>query len=199
MNKKGFTLVELIVVMLVLGMILTVVYRFFFNQERFLRRQREWSELNIASRKASAYISKELRNIGFCDKTGSTVGIAQAFGIVNGTGNSILYSHDVYGPQLGVVDLPEDIHSIRVSADTLYIDNDFALDNVVSLSFTYVDTTGDTVTNVTEVDTFGVWQLPVGDQPIEHIGYNLVLVSPYSQYTDTVIYNGLASLRNKRP
>jgi prepilin-type N-terminal cleavage/methylation domain-containing protein len=198
MKRKGFSLVELMVALVVLGMILTVVYRFFFSQEKFLRRQRQWSELNMVSRKASTYISKELRNIGFCDRLGSG-GIGQAFGIINGAANSIQYSHDVYGPQLGVVDNPGDNHSIRVSNDTLYIDDDFALDNVVSLAFTYIDTTGDTVYNVAEVDVNGNWVLPSGQHPVEHIEYDLRLASPLSQYRDTVDYRGLATLRNKRP
>jgi prepilin-type N-terminal cleavage/methylation domain-containing protein len=197
MKKKGFTLVEMIVALLVLGVILTVVYRFFFSQEKFLRQQRQWSELNMVSRKASTYISKELRNIGFCDRIGSG-GVAQAFGIINGTANSIQYSHDIYGLQLGVVDT-SDIHSIRVSHDTLYIDDDFALDNVVSLTFTYIDTARDTVTNVAEVDVNGEWVLLAGQHPVEYIEYNLRLASSLSQFRDTVDYRGLATLRNKRP
>jgi prepilin-type N-terminal cleavage/methylation domain-containing protein len=199
MSRKGFTLVELVVAIVVLGVILTVVYRFFFNQEKFLRRQRQWSELNIVSRKASTYISKEIRNIGYCDKTGGSGGAINAFGIINGTANSIEYSHDIWGPQLGVVDHPEDTHSIKVRGDTLYIDNDFALDNVISLEFTYVDTTGDTVPNISEVNADGDWELPVGSYPVEHIDYLLRLSSPRSQYTDTISYQGRATLRNKRP
>lgn len=198
MNKRGFTLVELIVAIVILGIILTGVYRFFFNQEKFLRKQRQWSELNVASRKASTYISKELRNIGYCDRTGAG-GLVHAFGIINGTVNSISYSHDIYGDTLGMVDHPKDTHSIIVSGDTLYIDNDFALDNIVSLEFTYVDTTDDTVTNVSEVNADGGWVLPAGSYPVEHISYLLKLSSPLSQYRDTIIYQGLATLRNKRP
>ena len=198
MNKKGFSLIELMVAIVILGIILAGVYRFFFNQEKFLRSQRKWSELNMVSRKASNYISKELRNIGFCDRVGSA-GVAQAFGIINGTADSISYSHDIYGTQLGVVDTLADIHSIRVSNDTLYIDNYFALDNVVSLDFTYIDTTGDTVTNISEVNRYGGWVLPAGSYPVEHISYLLKLSSPLSQYKDTISYYGLATLRNKRP
>lgn len=196
MNKKGFTLIELVVSVLVLGMILTMMYRIFFYQEKSLRRQRQWSEINTIQRKASTYISKELRNIGYCDRI-SSGGVVQAFGIINGMANRIEYSHDIYGPTLGVVDLPDDRHSIGVGGDTLYIDDDFALDNVISLEFTYIDTTGDTVTNVSEVDVNGDWVLPAGSHPVQHVEYSLVTVSP--SFSDTVNYRGLASLRNKRP
>jgi prepilin-type N-terminal cleavage/methylation domain-containing protein len=196
MSKKGFTLVELIVSILVLGIILTMVYRIFFYQEQSLRRQRQWSEINTAQRKASAYISKELRNIGYCDKT-NLMGATKAFGIINGQDNSIEYSNDIDGAIMGTVD-PEDIHSIRFSGDTLYIDDFFALDNVVSLNFIYTDTTGSVVSPVNEVNTDGDWIL-IGSEPIEHIEYNLRIALPSSKFSDTVEYTGLATLRNKRP
>ena len=196
MSKKGFTLVELIVSILVLGIILTMVYRIFFYQEQSLRRQRQWSEINTVQRKASAYISKELRNIGYCDKT-NLMGATKAFGIINGQDNSIEYSNDIDGAIMGTVD-PEDIHSIRLSGDTLYIDDFFALDNVVSLSFIYTDTTGSVVSPVNEVNTDGDWIL-IGSEPIEHIEYNLRIALPSSKFSDTVEYTGLATLRNKRP
>jgi prepilin-type N-terminal cleavage/methylation domain-containing protein len=197
MNKKGFTLVELIVSILVLGIILTMVYRVFFYQEQSLRRQRHWSEMNTVQRKASTYISKELRNIGYCDKT-NLMGVTKAFGIIDGQDHSIEYSNDIDGAVMGTVD-HEDIHSIGLSGDTLYIDNFFALDNVVSLDFTYVDTTGDTVTSISEVDTLGNWILVAGNEPIAHIKYNLKIALPSLKFSDTVEYSGLATLRNKRP
>jgi prepilin-type N-terminal cleavage/methylation domain-containing protein len=196
MDKKGFTLVELIVSILILGMILTMVYRVFFYQEFSLRRQREWSEMNTIQRKASTYISKELRNIGYTDKT-NLMGATKAFGILSGGVDNIRYTHDIDGANLGIVD-PEDTHSIKLSGDTLYIDGFFALDNVVSLSFTYVDTTGDTIINIQEVDEDGNWILS-GSEPIDFIEYNLRLTFPSARLTDTVDYKGLASLRNKRP
>jgi len=193
MNKKGFTLVELMVSILILGIILTMVYRVFFYQEKSLRRQRQWSEVNTIQRKASTYIAKELRNIGYCDKTNLS-GATKAFGIISGESDSIRYSNDIDGAQLGTVD-PEDIHSIRVSGDSLLIDGDFALDNVVSLNFIYTDTTGNIDSSVVEVDDDGNWTLGIGEEPIEHIEYNLRIASA----TDTIEYSGMATLRNKRP
>jgi prepilin-type N-terminal cleavage/methylation domain-containing protein len=195
MNKKGFTLVELVCVILVLGLILTMVLQNFFFQEKALRRQREWSELNIKGRKASTYIAKQLRLIGYSRKI---FGGSDAFGIVRGTQTGIIYSHDVDGPQAGVVDRPEDIHSITLNGDELHIDGNFAIDRVASLEFTYIDTTGNTVASIVEVDTLGVWQLTVG-HPIENIKYTLRVYNPSATNPDTSDYYGLVSLRNKRP
>lgn len=194
MKKKGFSLVELVVVIVVLGIIMVVIYEFFFQQEKSLRRQRMWSELNMKGRKASTYIAREFRSVGY---TASIFGTGDAFGIIRGNLNGIIYSHDVNGPQAGILD-PEDIHSITISGDTLYIDGDFALDRIASLQFTYRDTTGNPVgPPIIEADTLGNWVL-VGN-PVENIEYEMRLASPFPRMPDTVDYNGSVSLRNKRP
>ena len=193
MNKKGFSLIELMVAIVVLGMILVVVYGFFFSQEKTLRRQRQWSELNIKGRKASTYIAKELRSIGY---SASDFGGGDAFGIINGTATGISYSHDIYGAVPGQVDNPADIHSITLVVDTLKIDGDRAIDRVASLEFVYTDTTGTEVVPIVEVNALGVWQFVA---PIETIKYTLRLYSTSPLYPDTVEYSGLVSLRNERP
>jgi prepilin-type N-terminal cleavage/methylation domain-containing protein len=195
-NRKGFTLIELIAVILVLGLVLVMVYQNFFFQEKALRRQREWSEINIKGRKASTYIARELRSVGY---SSSLLGGGHSFGIINGTSNGIVYSHDIDGPLGGLVDLPEDIHSMMVSGDTFYIDGDFACDGAVSLDFIYIDTTGATVATVNEVDSNGNWVLPGGSFPIERVGYTLGLYSTRAGYKDTIEYSGVVSFRNKRP
>ncbi len=198
MNNKGVTLIELMVVLVIMGIVFGMVYQNFFYQEKFLRRQRQWAELNIKARKASTYITKELRMIGYSNSS-----MGDAFGIADGNANSITYTHDVDGLTPGVVD-KEDIHSIEIRADTLYIDGDFALDDVDSLHFTYTDTTETEVSPpVCEVDTLGQWILPTGNYPIAYIGYTLALRNPYHSSGDTmktvISYKGLAALRNERP
>ena len=195
-NKKGFTLIELTAVILVLGLVLVMVYQNFFFQEKALRRQREWSEINIKGRKTSTYIARELRCVGY---SSSLLGGGHSFGIINGTSNGIVYSHDIDGPSGGFVDLPEDIHSMMVSGDTFYIDGDFACDCIISLNFVFTDTTGATVATVSEVDSAGNWVLVGGAHPIERVGYTLELYSRRAGYKDTIDYNGVISFRNKRP
>lgn len=195
MNKKGFTLVELMVAMLVLSVVLIAVYRVFFVQEKTLRRQRQWSALNMKGRKASTYIAKEIRLIGYCQ---ATFGASQSFGIVDGTANGLVYSHDVYGAQPGLVDNPDDIHSITLAGNDLLIDGDFACENVASLVFVYHDVTGAiAAVPVQEVTVLGNW-IFAGNQ-IESIEYTLELFSPSPAYPDHVFYNGIVSLRNRRP
>lgn len=193
MNRKGFTLIELMVAIVVLGMILVVIYSFFFYQEKTLRRQRQWSELNIKGRKASTYIAREFRSIGY---SASNFGGGDAFGIINGTATGISYSHDIYGATAGIVDA-EDIHSITLVGNELWIDGDFACDNVASLGFIYIDTTDTEVVPIVEVNAAGDWQSPAA--PIEKIEYTLRLYSTSPLYPDTVEYSGLAYIRNERP
>jgi prepilin-type N-terminal cleavage/methylation domain-containing protein len=192
MKEKGFSLIELIVAVVVLGMILVVVYSVFFYQEKTLRRQRQWSELNMKGRKASTYIAKEIRLIGCSRKI---FGGSHSFGIVSGAADSIVYLHDVDGMWPGEVDAG-DIHSIYMSGDTLYIDGDFACNNVTSLEFIYTDVTGATAAlPVSEVNALGEWIL-VGNQ-IRDIEYTLELQNPSPIFPDVVVYSGVVSLRNR--
>ncbi|MEO0292708.1 MAG: prepilin-type N-terminal cleavage/methylation domain-containing protein [candidate division WOR-3 bacterium] len=198
MKNKGFTLIEIVVVVVVLGIVVGMIYENFFYNEKALRRQRSWSEMNTKARKASTYISKEIRMIGYSGKDPGRP--SQSFGIISGEPNRLVYSHDIDGPELGVVD-SVDIHSIELRHDTLYIDGNFAMDNVISLRFTYVDEAGNEVNNfpIREVDPSGNWIFPPGASLVDHIEYHLQILNPFVSVRDTIHYRGLASLRNSRP
>lgn len=194
MKNKGFSLIELLMVITIMGVIFTMFYQTFFYQQKSMRRQRQISELNMKARKASHYIVNELRQIGF---SGRGLSPLHTFGIVSGNVNSIQYTHDLDGSTVGVVDA-EDIHMISVSGDTLLIDGDWALVFVNSLGFTYIDVTGSVVApSVNEVTTGGSWILPGMSHPISRIDFTLRLVHPYSE--DTVTYNNTVAIRNLRP
>lgn len=194
MKNKGFSLIELLMVITIMGVIFTMFYQTFFYQQKSMRRQRQISELNMKARKASHYIVNELRQIGF---SGRGLSPLHTFGIVSGNVNSIQYTHDLDGSTAGVVDA-EDIHMISVSGDTLLIDGDWALVFVDSLGFTYIDVTGSVVApSVNEVTTGGSWILPGMSHPISRIDFTLRLVHPYSE--DTVTYNNTVAIRNLRP
>lgn len=194
MKNKGFSLIELLMVITIMGVIFTMFYQTFFYQEKSMRRQRQISELNMKARKASHYMVNELRQIGF---SGRGLSPLHTFGIVSGNVNSIQYTHDLDGSTVGVVDA-EDIHTISINGDTLLIDGDWALTFVDSLGFTYIDIRGSKVsTPVSEVNTGGSWILPGMSHPISRIEFTIRLVYPYSR--DTVTYRNTVAIRNLRP
>jgi len=193
-KKKGFTLIELLVVIAIMGIVFAMVYQNFFYQEKGMRRQRQISEVNMKARKATNYMVNEFRQIGF---SGRGLSPSDHFGTINGTVNSIVYTHDLKGSLTGVVEAA-DIHSVTTNGDTLFIDGDRALLFVDSLGFTYFDVQGNKIAPpVIEVNSIGDWLLPGGSYPIGRIELTLRLVYPYSK--DTVTYSESAALRNLRP
>jgi prepilin-type N-terminal cleavage/methylation domain-containing protein len=203
MKKKGFTLIELMVVLVFMGIISVFIYQQFILQQTGLRGQQEYSRVNIKARRSSEYIVNELRHIGFCKRPLSP---DHKFGIILGSNNSIWYTHDAFGDTKGIVD-PEDIHSLTKSQDTLYIDGDWAANFLDSLGFTYIDVNGDTVDpteSVAEVDSNGFWVMedPVtpgndpGRYPINLIDYTIRFIYPDS--SKTVTYHETVQIRNVR-
>ena len=194
MKNKGFSLIELIMVITIMGMVFMMVYQNFFYQDKSMRKQRHLSEIGMKARKASHYIVNELRQIGF---SGRGLSPLHTFGIVSGDVNSLQYTHDLDGSTMGVVD-PQDIHTISVKGDTLLIDGDWALKFVDSLGFTYIDIQGNIVsTPVSEVNTSGSWVLPSTSYPINRIEFTLRLVHPYGN--EIITYNNTVAIRNLRP
>jgi len=204
MKKKGFTLIELMVVLVFMGIISAFIYQLFILQQRGLRNQQEFSRVNIKARRASEYIVNELRHVGFCQRPLSP---DDNFGIVLGSSDSISYTHDVFGDTEGVVDNPEDIHSITKRGDTLFIDGDRAANFLDSLGFTYIDVNGDIIPvgdDVSEVDEDGIWVMPYpttlgndpGSYPINIIDYAVRFVYPDGE--KKVTYRETVQIRNIR-
>jgi prepilin-type N-terminal cleavage/methylation domain-containing protein len=206
MKKKGVTLIELTVVMVFMGIITASIYQQFILQQGGLRNQQEFSRANIKARRASEYIVSELRHLGFCKRPLSP---DHNFGIILGSASSILYTHDVFGDMEGIVDNPEDIHSIEKIGTVLYIDGDRASDFLDSLGFTYIDVNGDTIPagdDVSEVDENGNWVMPdpdagkggddPGHYPINLIDYTVRFVYPGG--SKKVTYHETVQIRNVR-
>jgi len=193
MDKKGFTLVEIIVSITVLGIVFVFIYQNFLFQQKGLRNQREWSEVNMMARKASNYIVDEIRHIGFSRRALSPI---DKFGIINGNASSIEYTYDELDEKgtPGVLD-PFNKHSLELRNDTLFIDGDWALVHVASLEFIYIDGFGQVITlPVQEVSEAGDW---LGNNPVNRIQFVLKVFSPYRG--DTVEYSSTVGIRNTRP
>jgi prepilin-type N-terminal cleavage/methylation domain-containing protein len=206
MKKKGVTLIELMVVLIFMGIISAAIYQQFILQQRGFRNQQEFSRANIKARRASEYVVNELRHVGFCRRPLSP---DDNFGIVTGTTSSISYTHDVFGNTEGVVDNPEDIHSIEKIGTSLFIDGDRASDLLDSLGFTYIDVNGDIIPAtdvVSEVDEEGNWVMPdpdagkegndPGHYPVNLIDYTVRFV--YPDGSKKVTYHETVQIRNVR-
>ncbi|MBN2719932.1 MAG: prepilin-type N-terminal cleavage/methylation domain-containing protein, partial [Proteobacteria bacterium] len=64
-RMKGFTLVELMITLVILGLILGVVYRMFSSQEHFFRTQEQVSATQENLRATVEYMNQELSWLGY--------------------------------------------------------------------------------------------------------------------------------------
>lgn len=83
MNRRGFTFVELLISMVLLGVVSLAVYQLLTNNQRLYRQQAERSDLNATLRGATSILPMELREINAADTMESD--------ILNMTPNSITY------------------------------------------------------------------------------------------------------------
>lgn len=63
--QRGFTLVELMVTLLIMGLIMSVVYKVFSSQDRFFRNQQQISAMQENLRATVEYINQELSWLGY--------------------------------------------------------------------------------------------------------------------------------------
>lgn len=110
-NNKGFTLVELIVVIAITGLIVTMVFTLVGSGRNHFRNINENFNHQSEARIAMAYITTILRQN---DSTNSNITINQTeMNIVTGTGNiRIFYDGTVLREQRSTEPLPRDIARI---------------------------------------------------------------------------------------
>ena len=194
MNRKGFSLTELLIVIVLMGIITVMVSGTFLYQQKMMNKEQTISDLNIKARKVNGYIVNEIRKIGLnrLPLTSSTM-----FGIVSGAQDSLEYTYDSDNGTPGIVDAISDVHKIGLRGDTLYIDNIPALTGVTSINFKYYDSRGllipGTQLPVMEVDLNGNSVLAVGSFPVNRIEFTVTISSPDSIKSQ---YKNTCSIRN---
>ncbi len=195
MKRKGFSLTELMITLVIMSIVTIMVAGTFIYQEKMMHREETISDLNIKARKVSSYITNEIRKIGLSrlPLTSSTM-----FGIVSGSEDSLEYTYDSDNGTPGMVDAATDVHIIKVANDTLFIDNFPALTGVGSITFQYFDTKGDSILSsqlpVKEVDLNGNYVLAAGRLPVNRIKFTVNVHSPDKK--EHVIYTNVCSIRN---
>ena len=90
-SEKGFTLVELMITMVIMGVVMAGVYLAFYSQQKSYIVQEQVSEMQQNLRGAMYLMTKEIKMAG-CNPTGS----ADA-GIVTAAADSIHFTMDLWG------------------------------------------------------------------------------------------------------
>lgn len=73
MNRRGFTLIELIVALVLMGIVGGAIYQLLINNQRIYRQQTERVDLNSNLRAAVAILPTELRELNSNDPLGSDI------------------------------------------------------------------------------------------------------------------------------
>ena len=140
-NKKGFTVIELLVAMTISGVVMAGVYSAYYSQQKTQVVQEQVADMQQNLRAAMFYMEREIRMAG-CDLTGD----ADA-GIVTADATSIRFTEDIRGDALGsdpdgdVTDPNEDITYALVGTD-LQRNGVIMAQNIDAIDFAYLDGEG---------------------------------------------------------
>jgi type IV pilus assembly protein PilW len=151
LNKKGITLIELLVAMIISAAVIAGIYRVFVAQTRAYTVQEQVVEVQQGTRSAMEILLRDLRMAGFdSDDAGSKINIANP--IVPGD-NSITVSYEydystqhiiAYSLDAGTKRLIRQLTTMKDDGSSVASPQDVLLENVEALDFTYgVDTNGD--------------------------------------------------------
>jgi type IV pilus assembly protein PilW len=153
--QHGFTLIEILVTMVIVGIVMTAIYSVYASQQKSYLTQEKVTAMHQNLRSAMYYMEREIRMAG-CDPTGDS-----GAGIVTANANLIRFTEDVRGkddtdpPDGDTGDAAEDITYSLADADG---DGDMDLvrdtqagepvaeriiaENIASVNFTYLDVDG---------------------------------------------------------
>jgi type IV pilus assembly protein PilW len=140
MSNQGFTLLELVVAMAIVGIIMAGVYATYFSQQKSYLVQDQVAAMQQNLRAGMFYMEREIRMAGL-DPTGTTDS-----GVITATANSVNFTMDFDGD--GGIGADEDItYSLKDSNgdgtnDHLDRNNQIVAENIDALDFVYLDETG---------------------------------------------------------
>lgn len=107
MNRRGFTFIELLVAMVLLGVVALAVYQLLTNNQRLYRQQAERSDLNETLRGATSMLPMELREVNAADTMGSDITSMTANAITYKAMRTLYFAcnNPVDGGSTGSIDL----------------------------------------------------------------------------------------------
>jgi prepilin-type N-terminal cleavage/methylation domain-containing protein len=160
-NKKGITLIELLVALVIAAITLAGVYRVFISQTKTYAIQDQVVEVQQSVRSAMDIISRDLRMTGFDDDNPASVaaGVTIPTAITTLASNSIAVNYEYYNRTLNQYESHRVTYAINASSQLTRTINVTAavppvpnprtealLDNVSALVFTYgIDANSDKI------------------------------------------------------
>lgn len=141
-NEKGYTLVELLVTIAVMGVVMAGVYSAFHSQQRSYITQEQLAEMQQNLRSAMYFMEREIRMAG-CNPTGRA-----SAGIVTADANSINFTMDIRGkdsddPPDGDTNDPNEDITYTLTDEGIRRNDQLLAQNVDALDFVYLDAFGD--------------------------------------------------------
>jgi type IV pilus assembly protein PilW len=93
-DRRGFTLIELMVALALLGVVVAGIYTTFGSQEEAYILQDQMAEMNQNARSAINIISKDIRNSGL-DPTWALTDVGAGAGLLTATADTIVMTQDL--------------------------------------------------------------------------------------------------------
>ncbi len=149
-KRGGFTLVELMIALLIMGILLTAIYRVFLSQESMFRAQEQAAEMQENVRATSEFLHQELSWLGYeiPDLAIRYAGISQVIYKANlpntgGTDSFVRYTFDATNERI--------MRAVETTLAAAQNDNNLKVlaNDVDSLTFAYFDGFGAQLTNIT--------------------------------------------------
>lgn len=151
-SEKGFTLVEVMVTIVIMGVVMAGIYSAFYSQQRSYMVQEQVAEMQQNLRGAMYFMEKEIRMAG-CNPTGRA-----AAGIVTAGANTINFTMDFRGkdsddPPDGDTSDPNENITYALTANGIERNGQLLAQNVDALDFVYLDQDGNVTANLPQIRT----------------------------------------------
>jgi type IV pilus assembly protein PilW len=185
-REQGFTIVELLVVILMMAVVMAGIYAVYTSQQKSFVVQQDLAEMQQNLRAAMFFMVRDIRLAG-CNPTGK----ADA-GIVTANGSSISMTMDIRGknpddpPNGNTLDPEESVTYSLIGTDLVRDTGGGPVavaSNIDGLNFVYLDANGNETADLTKIRTVQVTVVARTEQP--SIGY--VDTASYKNLRGTVV------------
>lgn len=166
LNKKGITLIELLVALVICGIVIAGTYRLFVAQTRAYTVQDQVVEVQQGIRSAMEILLRDLRMAGFdSDNVASKISIANPF-VAGDNSITVSYEYDnttqytlTYSREAATKRLLRQLTTTKDDGSSIAGPQEALLENVEGLDFTYgVDTNDDGVLEWVSAGAIGTWK-----------------------------------------